>query len=62
MVRVLVVEDDVRLNQIVCASLRAAGYEAVGCSNAAQAFDVLHGDGADLIISDRKSTRLNSVT
>ena len=37
MVRVLVVEDDARLNQIVCASLRAAGYEAIGCANAAQA-------------------------
>ena len=43
MVRVLVVEDDARLNQIVCASLRAAGYEAIGCANAAQ---------ADIIISD----------
>ena len=52
MVRVLVVEDDARLNQIVCASLRAAGYEAIGCANAAQATDVLHGDGADIIISD----------
>ena len=52
MVRVLVVEDDVRLNQIVCASLRAAGYEAIGCANAAQATDALHGDGADIIISD----------
>lgn len=52
MVRVLVVEDDARLNQIVCASLRAAGYEAIGCANAAQATDVLHGDGADIVISD----------
>ena len=52
MVRVLVVEDDARLNQIVCASLRAAGYEAIGCANAAQATDALHGDGADIIISD----------
>ena len=52
MVRVLVVEDDARLNQIVCASLRAAGYEAIGCANAAQATDALHGDGVDIIISD----------
>ena len=34
MVRVLVVEDDVKLNQIVCSSLTAAGYEARGCLNA----------------------------
>ena len=52
MVRVLVVEDDARFTQIVCASLRAAGYEAIGCANAAQATDALHGDGADIIISD----------
>ena len=50
MVRVLVVEDDARLNQIVCASLRAAGYEAIGCANAAQATDALHGDGADIMM------------
>ena len=51
MVHVLVVEDDIRLNQIVCASLRSAGYDARGCTNAAQAFDLLHADGADIIIS-----------
>ena len=52
MVHVLVVEDDIRLNQIVCASLRSAGYDARGCTNAAQAFDLLHADGADIIVSD----------
>lgn len=52
MVHVLVVEDDARLNQIVCAGLRAAGYEAHGCLNARQAFDVLAGERIGLIISD----------
>ena len=52
MVHVLVVEDDIRLNQIVCASLRSAGYDARGCTNAVEAFDLLHADGADIIISD----------
>ena len=52
MVHVLVVEDDIRLNQIVCASLRSAGYDARGCINAVEAFDLLHADGADIIISD----------
>lgn len=46
MVHVLVVEDDIRLNQIVCASLRSAGYDARGCTNAVEAFDLLHADGA----------------
>ena len=52
MVHVLVVEDDVRFNQIVCASLRAAGYAVQGCTDASQAFDALHASGADIIISD----------
>ena len=52
MVHVLVVEDDARLNQIVCASLSAAGYAPHACLNAAQAFDELHTGGIDLIISD----------
>ena len=52
MVRVLVVEDDVKLNQIVCSSLTAAGYEARGCLNADEAFDALYAGGIDVIVSD----------
>ena len=52
MVHVLVVEDDVKLNQIVCASLTAAGYAAHGCLNAQDAFDTLFAGGIDLIVSD----------
>ena len=52
MVHVLVVEDDVRLNQIVCASLNTAGYAAHGCLNAQEAFDVLFAGGIDVIVSD----------
>ena len=52
MVHVLVVEDDVKLNQIVCASLNAAGYTAHGCLNAQDAFDTLFAGGIDLIVSD----------
>ena len=52
MVHVLVVEDDVRRNQIVCASLNTAGYAAHGCLNAQEAFDVLFAGGIDVIVSD----------
>ena len=52
MVHVLVVEDDVRFNQIVCASLNAAGYAVQGCTNASEAFEALHESGVDIIISD----------
>ena len=52
MVHVLVVEDDVKLNQIVCTSLNAAGYAAHGCLNAREAFDVLYSGSMDVIVSD----------
>ena len=52
MVHVLVVEDDQRLNPIVCASLNAAGYAAQGEYSAQQAFDVMYGQSIDVIISD----------
>lgn len=52
MVHVLVVEDDERLNQIVCASLRAAGYAAHSALNAQQAFDSLYSQSIDVIVSD----------
>ncbi|GHV12955.1 hypothetical protein FACS189491_06980 [Spirochaetia bacterium] len=32
MVHILVVEDDEKLNKIICASLRESGYEPVGCA------------------------------
>ena len=52
MVHVLVVEDDKRLNQIVCSSLNAAGYAAHGAESAQQAFDEMYSQNIDVIISD----------
>ena len=52
MVHVLVVEDDARLNSIVCASLSASGYAAHGCLSAQQALEMLSQRKIDLIISD----------
>ena len=52
MVHVLVVEDDQRLNQIVCASLKAAGYAAHAAYGAQQAFDLMYAQSIDVIISD----------
>ena len=52
MVPVLVVEDDARLNQIVCASLNAAGYAAHSARSAQQAFDILYAGSIDVIVSD----------
>lgn len=52
MFRILVVEDDRELNKTVCSFLNHSGYEAVGCLNAAEAYDALYENIFDLIVSD----------
>lgn len=52
MINILVVEDDVALKQIVCSFLNKNGYNAVGCENPSQAYNVMNGTIFDLIISD----------
>ena len=52
MVTILVVEDDEKLNKIVCASLTTHGYRSVGCLSANEAFDKMIDIKVDLIISD----------
>lgn len=52
MIHILVVEDDAKLNQIVCAYLNDSGYKARGCSNPHQAYDLMYNNLYDLIVSD----------
>ena len=52
MINILVVEDDVKLNQIVCTYLNDSGYKAQGCLNAKNAYDLMYNSLYDLIISD----------
>ena len=52
MVRILVVEDDEKLNKIVCTYLNDSGFQATGCSNARNAYDEMYSQLYDLIISD----------
>ncbi|MDR1058254.1 MAG: response regulator, partial [Treponema sp.] len=52
MVNILVVEDDEKLNRIVCACLAEQGYHAAGCLSAMEAFDRMIDNIIDLIISD----------
>jgi len=51
-ITILVVEDDEKLNKIVCASLDAHGYRSVGCLSANEAFDKMIDVKMDIIISD----------
>lgn len=50
--KILVLEDDETLNRSVCAYLNANGFEAKGCLNADDAYDMLFAEVYDLIISD----------
>ncbi|MCD8343620.1 MAG: response regulator, partial [Oscillospiraceae bacterium] len=53
MFKILVVEDDAALNRSVCAFLRQNGFNALGCTDAQEAYDAMYGgDIFDLIISD----------
>lgn len=52
MIKILVVEDDVKLNQIVCMHLNCNGFMAKGCLNPREAYDLMYNDLYDLIISD----------
>lgn len=52
MIHILVVEDDTKLNQIVCAYLNDSGFYAKGCLNANDAYDEMYNNIYELIISD----------
>lgn len=52
MINILVVEDDIRLNQIICTYLNNNGYSATGCLNPIEAYNLMYNNLYDLIISD----------
>ncbi len=52
MINILVVEDDAKLNQIVCTYLNDSGYNANGCLNPREAYDLMYNSLYDLIVSD----------
>lgn len=52
MFKILVVEDDAKLNHAVCTYLSRNDYEAIGCLNAGEAYDAMYESLYDLIISD----------
>lgn len=52
MIHILVVEDDTKLNKVVCTYLNDSGFQAKGCLNANDAYDEMHNNLYELIISD----------
>lgn len=52
MIHILVVEDDEKLNRIVCTYLNDSGFQAKGCLGTREAYDEMYNQLYDLIISD----------
>lgn len=52
MINILVVEDDIKLNQIVCTYLNDSGFHAKGCLDANTAYEEMYNNIYELIISD----------
>lgn len=52
MVNILVLEDDAKLNQAVCAFLNDSGFNAKGCLHANDAYNEMYNNLYELIISD----------
>lgn len=52
MINILVVEDDAKLNKIVCTYLNDSGFSAKGCLSAKEAYDEMYNHLYELIISD----------
>lgn len=52
MINIIVIEDDEKLNYIVCSFLNNKGYRAVSCKNGSEAFDRILEEPVNLIISD----------
>ena len=52
MIHILVVDDDKNLNQTVCTYLNDCGFEAKGVLSANEAYDEMHNNLYELIISD----------
>lgn len=52
MINILAVEDDIKLNQIVCTYLNDSGFHTKGCLNAKEAYEEMYNNLYELIISD----------
>ena len=57
MIHILVVEDDEKLNRIVCTYLNDSGFQTKGCLNARDAYDEMYSQLYDLIISEADGSR-----
>ncbi len=59
MICILLVEDDIHFNRIVCSYLTDSGYTVVGCYSAIEAIEQLEKMSFDIIISDIMMSGIN---
>lgn len=59
MIKILVVEDDVELNKIVCTYLNDSGFQTTGCLNVNDAYEEMYHSLFELIISDIMMPQIN---
>lgn len=60
MFKILVVEDDRKLNKTVCSYLNQNRYETVGCLGVNEVYDAMYGGTlVDMIISDIMMPEIN---
>ena len=59
MIRILVLDDDPKLNQAVCTYLNDSGFEATGVLSADAAYEAMYNTLYDLIISDVMMPRID---
>jgi len=52
MAKILVVEDDVKINKLVCTYLNDSGFNAKGCLRVQEAYELMYDNLFDLVISD----------
>lgn len=62
MVNILVVEDDSKLNQVVCTYLNDSGFRAKGCLSANDAYEEMYRNLYELIISDIMMPEIDGFT
>jgi len=52
MAKILVVEDDIKINKLVCTYLNDSGFNAKGCLRVQEAYELMYDSLYDLVISD----------
>ena len=52
MAKILVVEDDVKINKLVCTYLNDSGFNAKRCLRVQEAYELMYDNLFDLVISD----------